>query len=310
MHEKENAKLPRATLVSSAHGFDDYYVEGIPTVRRVTIGHGIRKGQGFNVYCDDSRKIGGIWKGTLGASLKHLAARLATEAAQARNAPQSVQYVIHSLSERQADQDGKVGAFWSNEEGWGGFESATRFSTAERMSNMLPISTRGDSEWMLVEEAQELTDIAKAKAAGFTVHQGAHDDEDVSLRGRWWWVLGQPGWSDYETAEGDFATEREAWADAVRTLRDNPELSANGPEAQVCAQSANAAIAARLLVTVDQSDGLNVLVALAPEGMAKDEATDVVRACADEHAEHSDLMQDLSERGFVVFSNFVTVDIN
>lgn len=67
-------------------------------------------------------------------------------------------------------------------------------------------------------------DIAQAKAAGFTVHNGEQDYPDVELRGRWWWVVGQRGWSGYECAESNFAEEREAWADAVRTLRNNPEL--------------------------------------------------------------------------------------
>ncbi|WP_155629650.1 hypothetical protein [Burkholderia territorii] len=76
----DTKKMPKATLVSSEHGFDDYDVEGIPTVHRVTIGHGIRKGDDFNVYCDEGRKIGGIWQGTLDQSLRHVAARLASEA--------------------------------------------------------------------------------------------------------------------------------------------------------------------------------------------------------------------------------------
>lgn len=68
-----------AKLVSSEHGFDDYNVEGIPTVHRVTIGHGIRKGDNFNVYCDAGRKIGSVWQGTLEKSLAHLAAQLVAE---------------------------------------------------------------------------------------------------------------------------------------------------------------------------------------------------------------------------------------
>ncbi|KKI36160.1 hypothetical protein VI03_25695 [Burkholderia vietnamiensis] len=71
--------MPKATLVSSEHGFDDYDVEGIPTVHRVTVGHGIRKGDHFNVYCDEGRKIGGVWQGTLEQSLRHVTARLASE---------------------------------------------------------------------------------------------------------------------------------------------------------------------------------------------------------------------------------------
>ncbi|WP_321967186.1 hypothetical protein [Burkholderia cepacia] len=63
-----------------------------------------------------------------------------------------VEYVIRSLSEGQEDLDGP-GVFWSNEVGWGDLKTATRFTTAERMTLRLPISTAGDAEWMLSTEA-------------------------------------------------------------------------------------------------------------------------------------------------------------
>ena len=66
-----------------------------------------------------------------------------------------VKYVIHSLSEGDATPDCKLGAFWSNEDGWGGLETATLFSTLERMDRFLPISAGSDSEWMLLEEARD-----------------------------------------------------------------------------------------------------------------------------------------------------------
>ena len=68
-------------------------------------------------------------------------------------------------------------------------------------------------------------------------------------------------------------------------------------------------ISDRLVVTVDQADGHNVLTALAPAGMSDDEACDVVRACASANTEHSGLMQELNQRGFVVFRRFAKVDI-
>lgn len=68
-----------------------------------------------------------------------------------------VKYVIHSRSEGQTDLDGDVGAFWSNKDGWGSLETADRFTTHERMDRFLPISSGGDSEWMLYEEALDLT---------------------------------------------------------------------------------------------------------------------------------------------------------
>lgn len=94
-------------------------------------------------------------------------------------------YVIHSKSEGEADIDGKVGAFWSNEDGWGHFMTATRFTTKERMSSCLPISAKGDSEWMLVEEAIDLTGmysllVGGALADRFVSVDSDEDDGDPS----------------------------------------------------------------------------------------------------------------------------------
>lgn len=76
------------------------------------------------------------------------------------------------------------------------------------------------------QEEADITDadIAEAKAAGFVVELGAADCPDEELRGRWWWTLTQPGWSGIESTDDDFATEREAWVDAVRHLRADPSL--------------------------------------------------------------------------------------
>ena len=49
----------RTRLISSEHGFDDYDVAGLPKVHRVCIGHGIKKDDIFNVFCDDGVKLGG-----------------------------------------------------------------------------------------------------------------------------------------------------------------------------------------------------------------------------------------------------------
>ncbi|MGY6257322.1 hypothetical protein ACXIVK_28075 [Paraburkholderia caledonica] len=81
---------------------------------------------------------------------------LAASIARTGNLQQAFEYVIRSKSEGQDDLDGDVGAFWSNEDGWGDLNSATRFSTAERMSGTLPLSAKSDSKWMLVEEAHDL----------------------------------------------------------------------------------------------------------------------------------------------------------
>lgn len=56
-------------LLSSEHGFDDFDVLGLPKVHRVCVGHGIKKGDIFNVYCDDGCKLGATWHGSLERSL-------------------------------------------------------------------------------------------------------------------------------------------------------------------------------------------------------------------------------------------------
>ena len=58
-------------LVSSEHGFDDFDVAGLAKVHRASVGHDIKNGNVFNVYCEGSTKLGGIWKGTLERSLAH-----------------------------------------------------------------------------------------------------------------------------------------------------------------------------------------------------------------------------------------------
>lgn len=55
--------------------------------------------------------------------------------------------------------------------------------------------------------------IAAAQAFGYQVHQGT--SLDAELAGRWWWTLMQDGWGEPECSFGDFATEAEAWDDAV-----------------------------------------------------------------------------------------------
>ena len=52
-------------LTSSEHGFDDFDVLGLPHVHRVCVGHGIKNGDIFNVYCDDGCKLGATWRDTL-----------------------------------------------------------------------------------------------------------------------------------------------------------------------------------------------------------------------------------------------------
>lgn len=69
-------------------------------------------------------------------------------------------------------------------------------------------------------------------------------------------------------------------------------------------------IAERVLVNVDQSDGENLLVALAPAGIPGDEAERMIREQAAQDPEPDDLTQAMRERGFVVFDKFATVDLD
>ena len=62
------------SLVSSEHGFDDFDVQGLPMIHRACVGHGIKKGDIFNVYCGGGGiKLGGTWQGTLERSLSAFA---------------------------------------------------------------------------------------------------------------------------------------------------------------------------------------------------------------------------------------------
>jgi hypothetical protein len=69
----------------------------------------------------------------------------------------------------------------------------------------------------------EAADIVAAQQAGFQVQIGTTEHR-LDLIGRWWWTLRQSGWMSVESSHGNFATEAEAWADAVRALREDPSL--------------------------------------------------------------------------------------
>lgn len=62
-----------ATLISSENGFDDFNVAGLPDVHRACVGHGIKKGGIFNVYCANSTKLGATWMGSIESSLVRFA---------------------------------------------------------------------------------------------------------------------------------------------------------------------------------------------------------------------------------------------
>lgn len=64
----------KISLVTNAHGFDDFDVVGLPHVHRACVPHRIKPGERFNVYCADSVKLGATWKGSPERSLEHFAA--------------------------------------------------------------------------------------------------------------------------------------------------------------------------------------------------------------------------------------------
>jgi hypothetical protein len=61
------------SIVSSEHGFNDFEVRNLPRVHRVSVGHGIKTGDIFNVFCHDGVKLGGVWCGEVVKSLTNFA---------------------------------------------------------------------------------------------------------------------------------------------------------------------------------------------------------------------------------------------
>ena len=59
----------QATLVTAEHGYADFDISGIQGVKRACVPHNVRRGDIFNVYCDDCVKLGVVWKGSLDRSL-------------------------------------------------------------------------------------------------------------------------------------------------------------------------------------------------------------------------------------------------
>ena len=61
-------------------------------------------------------------------------------------------FVIHAPSE---SSEGDL-VFWSNENGWGDLETATRFSQAEIQAHDLPQASRQDARWITEADARDL----------------------------------------------------------------------------------------------------------------------------------------------------------
>lgn len=66
-------KMIEVSIVSSEHGFNDFEVLNLPNVHRTCVGHGIKNGDIFNVYCFDNVKLGGVWCGEVVKSLTNFA---------------------------------------------------------------------------------------------------------------------------------------------------------------------------------------------------------------------------------------------
>jgi len=61
-------------------------------------------------------------------------------------------------------------------------------------------------------------DIETVRAVGFAVDQESAVDGQPA-NGRWRWTLTQPAWTQATTCRGDFGSEKDAWADAVRSFQ-------------------------------------------------------------------------------------------
>jgi len=62
------------TVKTYKHGYQDFDIDGHPTIHRACVPNGIRVGELFNVYHDESSKSGALWVGTLETSLRKFAA--------------------------------------------------------------------------------------------------------------------------------------------------------------------------------------------------------------------------------------------
>lgn len=61
---------------------------------------------------------------------------------------------MHVIFSRKECELGDGAGYWSNEDGWTGFDSATKFTAAEMGSFDLPISSGQDAKWMFESEAE------------------------------------------------------------------------------------------------------------------------------------------------------------
>ncbi|WP_087864223.1 hypothetical protein [Comamonas thiooxydans] len=132
-------------LVSSEHGFDDYDVTGCE-VHRVTIPHGIKHNEMFNVYGPGSAKRGGTWQGTVEASIKEFLSSIPSSAA--------ARYIMKELdagNDQWAVFDRKDNTYWSHD-GWQQPDAglASVLSREEALTMVDELSSHGQLKKFLV----------------------------------------------------------------------------------------------------------------------------------------------------------------
>lgn len=69
--QQQSAAQITARLLS-VFGFNDFDIDGHASIKRVTLGHRMSKGDGFNVYHRSGAKEGAAWQGSLRKSLEAL----------------------------------------------------------------------------------------------------------------------------------------------------------------------------------------------------------------------------------------------
>jgi hypothetical protein len=99
-------------LFTDANGYQDFDIVGHPVAKRAAVSDNINRGDIFNVYCHDGRKVGVTWRGSLEASIsasKHLAVAEMRTAEEVRIAEAEAEFrsAIGPTSSRFVDRHGR-----------------------------------------------------------------------------------------------------------------------------------------------------------------------------------------------------------